>query len=325
MRQLPAAEVQAAFSKVGHLIVLDHLTTATTSAAELVIPVAAFTEADGTLIGSEGRAQRFFQVAFPGHPIQESWRWLRDAAREAGLNQDFSWECLDDVIAALSAAHPDLAAIRHAAPGADFRIAGTPIRSETHRFSGRTATDANISVRDLKPEANVDAPSSTTMEGYYGQMPGALIPYLWAPSWNSGNSLNKFQEEVGGAMRGGNPGVRLFDQAGRAAPGYYTDIPEGFAERDGAILVVPQARLFGGEELSAHSASIATRIQPPALGLPPDRARRFGNGVATLSLAGIEVVLPVVADAALPPGTASFPAHAAPFTHFVAAAWGSVT
>ena len=312
--------LEAALPKV-QLIVLDHLTSATTLAADLVLPVAAFSEADGTLVSSEGRAQRFFQVAFPPMPIRESWRWIRDAAREAGRNQDFSWEKLDDVIAALSAAHPDLAAIRAAAPGADFRIAGNAIRSETHRFSGRTATDANISVRDRKPATNPDGPLSSTMEGYYGEMPGALMPYFWAPSWNSGNSLNKFQEEVGGPMRGGNAGVRLLDAPG-VAPAYHVDIPDGFTVRDGEMLVMPQGLLFGSEELSAHAASAATRILPPALGLPPDQAMRFTDGLATLSLGGITHPVRVVADAALPPGMASFPAHAAPFASFAAPAWG---
>lgn len=319
-RRVPEADLEAAFSKA-RLIVLDHLTSATTLAAELVLPVAAFTEGDGTLVSSEGRAQRFFQVAFPPAPIQEAWRWIRDAAREAGRNQ-FGWERLDDVIAALSDAHPDLAAMRDAAPGANFRVAGNAIRSETHRFSGRTAMNADVSVRDRKPETNVDGPLSTTMEGYYGEMPGALMPYFWAPSWNSGNSLNKFQEEVGGPMRGGNSGVRLFDGA-KAAPGYHTDVPEHFAARDGEMLVVPLGQLFGSEELSAHAASAATRILPPALGLPPQQAARFADGFATLSMAGVSHRVRVVADAVLPPGIASFPAHAAPFPSFASPGWGA--
>lgn len=326
-RRMPDA-VETAFGNA-QLIVLDHLTSATTLAADLVLPVAAFSEADGTLVSSEGRAQRFFQVAFPPAPIQESWRWIRDAARECGRNEDFSWEQLDDVIAALSAAHPDLAAIRDAAPGADFRIAGNAIRSETHRFSGRTATDANVSVRDRKPATNPDAPLSSTMEGYYGEMPGALMPYFWAPSWNSGNALNKFQEEVGGPMRGGNAGVRLFDTLGavcgdapRAAPAYHADIPDRFTVRDGEMLVVPKGRLFGSEELSAHAAAAATHILPPALGLPAEQAARFVDGIATLSLGGISHPVRVVVDDALPPGLASFPPHAAPFANFAAPAWG---
>ena len=323
-RRVPSPELKESLAAIHNLVVLDHLENQTSLAANLVVPVAAFSEADGTLVSSEGRAQRFFQVAFPAAPIQESWRWIRDAAREAGRHHDFSWERLDDVIAALSEACPDLA-IGDAAPGADFRIMGNPIRSETHRFSGRTAARANISVRDRKPEVNVDAPLSTTMEGYYGEMPGALMPYFWAPSWNSGHALNKFQEEVGGPMRGGDAGVRLLDAASPAAPEYHADIPETFAPCEGAILVVPQDRLFGSEELSAHAASAATRILPPVLGLPPQLAGRLQNGTATLELTGMTCSVRVVADAALLPGMASFPSHAAPFPHFSAPAWGALS
>lgn len=324
-RRIPGAAFEAVMPAIRNLVVLDHLTTATTAAANLVLPSAAFTEADGTLVSSEGRAQRFFQVAFPSAPIQESWRWIRDGAREAGRNQDFSWERLDDVIAALCAVHPDLAAIREAAPGADFRVAGNAIRSETHRFSGRTAMNADLSVRDRKPENNPDAPLSTTMEGYYGAMPSALMPYLWAPSWNSNNALNKFQDEVGGPMRGGNAGVRLFDRAGSEPSGYHDDVPDRFAAREDAILLVPQGRLFGSEELSDRAPSIAGRIEPATLALSPEQAQRFAGGMATLSLAGSSHAVAVTIDASLPPGVASFPAHAAPFADFDAPTWATAS
>ena len=51
------------------------------------------------------------------------------------------------------------------------------------------------------------------MEGYQGQPPAPLIPRFWAPGWNSVQALNKFQEEVGGPLRGGDPGRRLIEPA----------------------------------------------------------------------------------------------------------------
>ena len=36
------------------------------------------------------------------------------------------------------------------------------------------------------------------MEGYYGPMPSSLIPFFWAPGWNSVQAVNKFQNEIGG-------------------------------------------------------------------------------------------------------------------------------
>ena len=46
-------------------VALDHLVNATTESAELVLPAGTFSESDGTLVNSEGRAQRFFQVLVP--------------------------------------------------------------------------------------------------------------------------------------------------------------------------------------------------------------------------------------------------------------------
>ena len=42
--------------------------------------------------------------------------------------------------------------------------------------------------------------------------PSALNPGVWAPSWNSNQAVNKFQDEIGGDLHGGDPGVRLFDK-----------------------------------------------------------------------------------------------------------------
>ena len=121
------------------------------------------------------------------------------------------WTRLDDVTAACAEALPTLAAIPQAAPGADFRVNGAKIRRETHRSSGRTAIHAAATVHEPKPPEDPDSPLSYTMEGYYGPMPVRALPYFWAPSWNSVRAVNKFQDEVGGPLRGGDPGVRLIE------------------------------------------------------------------------------------------------------------------
>ena len=62
-RRAPAAEVDAFLKTAAHVMVLDHLANPTTEKAELVLPAGTFAESDGTLVSSEGRAQRFFQGA----------------------------------------------------------------------------------------------------------------------------------------------------------------------------------------------------------------------------------------------------------------------
>ena len=73
---LPAPIVDAFLARCQHVVVLDHLQTATTAKRNWCCRQATFAESDGTLVSSEGRAQRFFQVFVPPEPIQESWRWL---------------------------------------------------------------------------------------------------------------------------------------------------------------------------------------------------------------------------------------------------------
>jgi NADH-quinone oxidoreductase subunit G len=77
-RRGPAVQVRAFLDACQHVIVIDHLRHATAEQAEVVLPAGTFAEADGTLVSSEGRAQRFFQVLVPGGEIQESWRWVCD-------------------------------------------------------------------------------------------------------------------------------------------------------------------------------------------------------------------------------------------------------
>ncbi len=264
-RRAERAAVDRCLDRARHVVVIDHLLHETARKAEIVLPAGAFTEAEGTLVSNEGRAQRFFQLLVPEGDIQESWRWLRDLLDASG--RDPGWTRLDHVTAACANALPTLASIPQAAPGADFRVNGAKIRRETHRSSGRTAIHAAVTVHEPKPPEDPDSPLSYTMEGYYGPMPSALVPYFWAPSWNSVRAVNKFQDEVGGPLRGGDPGVRLIEPASGAAPHYFDGVPEAFAKRDGEWLIVPLYEIFGSEELSRLAPAVA-RTGSPTLSRP---------------------------------------------------------
>ncbi|MFP3941843.1 MAG: NADH-quinone oxidoreductase subunit NuoG, partial [Thermoanaerobaculia bacterium] len=192
-RRAPAGRVEEALAHLLHLVVLDHLETATTRRAEVVLPAATFAEGDGTLVSAEGRAQRHVQVYVPsrdGTPwIQESWRWIAamaDAANgSAAGGGELPWRHLDEVIAAVGESLPAFAGLPRAAPGAGFRQAGLPVPREPHRYSGRTALSAHRSVHEPKPPDDPDAPLAYSMEGSRRQPPPALVPYFWAPGWNS--------------------------------------------------------------------------------------------------------------------------------------------
>ena len=243
-----------------HVIVLDHLINPTSSKGEITLPASTFAESNGTLVNNEGRAQRFFQVFTPNHDIQESWKWIRDILTQSGRAKAIEWKDLHTITAALAAALPVFKPIQDIAPNADFRISGQKVPRQPHRYSGRTAMLANISVHEPKPAEDSDTPLSFSMEGYEGQPPSPLIPRYWSPGWNSVQALNKFQQEVGGPLKGGDPGKRLIEPMQKGKPEYFTDIPaEQAAGRDQPP--VPEYHIFGSEELSAQSPAIVECVK----------------------------------------------------------------
>ena len=294
-RRAPAGEVDSFLAKFRNVIVLDCIETATTAKGTEVLPAAGFAEGDGTLVSSEGRAQRFFQVYVPPEPVRESWRWL-------------GWETLDEVIGAMSQALPQFAPAADAAPSARCRLAGEKVPREPHRFSGRTAMRANINVSEAPPPPDPDTPLAFSMEGYPQQPPSPLIPFFWAPRWNSIQSLNKFQEEIAGPLRGGDPGVRLFEGGGTSAGAELPSRSPSTAPEPGDFLIVPVYHIFGSEELSRLSPAVAQLAPEPYVALNPEDASAIGPNAVVF---GHRV--PVKPDPSLVRGVAGAPYGIPPF------------
>jgi NADH-quinone oxidoreductase subunit G len=306
-RRLPATVVDKFLARFPHVVALDHLETATTAKAELVLPVATFAEGDGTLVSSEGRAQRFFEVFPPPAPIQESWRWLG------------SWSTLDDVVAVLAAELPHLAAVTRAAPSASYRMAGAKVPREPHRYSGRTSMLANISVHEPKPPDDPDSPLSFSMEGNPDQPPSALLPFFWTPGWNSIQAVNKFQAEIGGPLRQGDPGVRVIERYGTGF-GFFEQWPPPFQTRKDEWLVVPIHHIFGSEELSRAAPAIAELSPEPYVALNAEGASSFGKEV---ELFGQRLPVKIAAD--LPNGLAGVPVGVPPFAGLDLPVWSRIS
>ncbi|WP_372958511.1 NADH-quinone oxidoreductase subunit NuoG [Marinobacter sp.] len=269
-QRLPAEPVDQALARADIRVVMDHQSTATAEQGDFTLPAASFAEGDGTLVNLEGRAQRFFQVFDPAYMrpearIHESWRWLHALA--AGLRGEAVTDInLDAVTRACSEACPALAGIVEAAPGSGYRIEGLRLAREPHRYSGRTAMRANLAVSEPRPLQDPDTPFAFSMEGYSGSdQPRQQVPFAWAPGWNSPQAWNKFTDEIGGHLSGGDPGVRVI----RRQPGhrsYSTAIPPAPDEpvdRRLKALLLPQ--LFGGEETSARAEPIRQRMAPPVV------------------------------------------------------------
>lgn len=317
--RLPEARVEAALAATTTLVVLDHQRTRTWQRATLGLPAASFSEADGTLVNLEGRAQRFFQVFDPQylHPeyrIHPSWRWLH-ALRTSLVRDEDSGISLDEATQACAQDYPALAKLVMAAPGADFRIEGLKLARAPHRYSGRTSLRANLDVSEPRTSQDPDTPFNFSMEGYSGfDRPRQEVPFAWAPGWNSHQAWNKFTDEVGGHLRAGDPGVRLIAPRpvtdGDASNSFTNSIPPAFEPRPDLwqLLVLP--RLFGGEETSSRAQPIEDRAPAPSIGLSSDDAARLAlhqGTLLTLITDRAHLTLRLRCDQHLPSGIASLP------------------
>lgn len=272
-RRMDIEDADSFLASFQNRIVIDHVFTDTIRAADVGLPAAAFAESSGTLMNLEGRAQRFFRVFAPGEAQTESWRWLGHILEAAGLSKK-RWERLDDVIREIAGEVPAFGRISEAAPSEDFRLAGQKVPRQTHRASGRTAVHADRTVFEPKPTEDRDTPLSFSMEGFQGQPPSPLIARFWAPQWNSVQSVMKFQETIGGALKGGNPGVRLIEPAAARAP-YFRAVPLPFRARKYGWLIVPMYFVFGSEELSVLSGALSTLAVKPFIGISVEDVKRL--------------------------------------------------
>ena len=315
-RRMPAKQADKLLESAEHLVVLDHLANQTTAKAELLLPAGTFAESDGTLISCEGRAQRFFSVFAQEGDVRESWRWLGDPA----------WSTLDDALAAMAEALPQMAPAVAAAPSSKFRMAGAKIPRESHRYSGLTSIHANLSVVEPKPPDDPDSALAYSMEGSPHQPPGALQPFFWSPGWNSIQAVNKFQSEIGGPLRGGDPGVRLFEPKDGGT--YFTEVPAPFARREGEWLIVPIEHIFGSEELSLQAPGVASLASGPYLGVNAADAAslRVGEpaGEVEIELGGEKLRLPLKVLPDLPAGLAGIPAGLTPADGAAFPAWSRI-
>ncbi|PHM49916.1 NADH-quinone oxidoreductase subunit G [Xenorhabdus miraniensis] len=266
-RHAPADKINNALDSLKNLIVVDHQRTAIMDKAHLILSASSFAESDGTLVNQEGRAQRYFQVYEPAFYdksviMLESWRWMHSLYTTYTQCQT-DWTQLDHVIEACVKAMPQFKGIVNAAPDATFRIRGQKLARSPHRYSGRTAMLADVSVHEQRQPQDIDTAFAFSMEGNNSPYaPRQQIPFAWAPGWNSPQAWNKFQAEVGGKLRFGDPGVRLIE-AVDGGLNYFDNIPTAFTAQKNQWHVAPYFHLFGSDELSQRSDVIQERIPEP--------------------------------------------------------------
>ncbi|KJV38300.1 NADH-quinone oxidoreductase subunit NuoG [Acinetobacter brisouii] len=318
-RRLPVTQVQAALAKAQDVIVLDHSETETVKAANIVLSAASFAEGDGTVVSQEGRAQRFYQVYDPSYykpeyAIKESWRWLH--AIETGLRgKAIDWTLLDDVIESIVKNVPVLEAIQDVAPDAGYRVHGLKIAREPRRYSGRTALRAPISVHEPKQPVDVDSALTFSMEGYVGpQKAASLVPFAWAPGWNSPQSWNKYQDEVGGHLKGGDAGIRLFDRLPKRPARSYV-APSAVLTNSDSFRLVPMHHIFASGEFTIKTPAMQSRIPEAVFAVGEQDASRLNlqdGQKITVKAGETSISLPVQVIEYLPTGYIGYPIGLAP-------------
>ena len=325
--RMDADRAEFLFKKVEHVVVLDYLKNRTTDAAEILVPVATFAESAGTLVNNEGRAQRFYEVMNPDEVVQASWKWLGLFANPH-YEGKVVWDSLDYALDTIARQTPLLAPIKQIAPSASSAKNGLKVPRESHRYSGRTAIQANVSVHEPKPPQDPDAPMSYSMEGRRSNVPPAMIARLWAPRWNSVQALTRFQEEVDGPLRGGDPGMKIIGRDGERPddPDYFPESEEAFHTEEGKLLVLPSYHIYGSESTSSLSKAVAQRATKGYIGLSESQAekQRLTEGTTVKVRVGERTLsLPYRPMKGLPEGVCVVPVGTEGVGYLSTPGWGS--
>jgi NADH-quinone oxidoreductase subunit G len=98
------------------------------------------------------------------------------------------------------------------------------------------------------------------MEGQNENPPSSLVPFYWTPGWNSVQAMYNYLDEPDGRMKGGDPGVQLFEKSAGNKGVYLENSRQKSEVHKDELQIVPVYQIFGSEELSAVSSPIVTRI-----------------------------------------------------------------
>jgi len=274
-RQLPPKQVQQLLGKAKRIIALDCIEHATLEHCDLVLATASIVESSGSLINFEGRAQRHYPVFAPAEQRLASWQWLLQLGQAAANKTFATLQGFDDVVQACASSSPVLSGLSQAAPSQDFSQQGLKIPRQSHRYSGRTAMHADVSVHEPQQPQDSETPLAYTMEGLNRDQPAALKPFVWAPGWNSNQaqqkgSFNKQQQEIDGLNNNAAAGQKLFakrDKTKQLIAAHTPPMDQTSATPEGMWQLIALYRVHGSDELSSYTDEIAELSGPAFIGL----------------------------------------------------------
>ncbi|QJC29661.1 NADH-quinone oxidoreductase subunit NuoG [Enterobacteriaceae endosymbiont of Plateumaris pusilla] len=247
------------FKNISNIIVMDHQYTDTMKKANIILPSASFFESSGTVINNESRAQRFFQAYNPIFynkkiQIKSSWKWISKLKLKIN-NKKFNNIILDEIIKNCEKKIPILNGISQVAPKANYKIFDRKFARSPIRYSGRTSMLSNINIHEQKQLEDKDTIFNFSMEGNYdSNIQCSYLPFLWYPGWNSLQSLNKFQKEIGVSSKYGPTGIKILKKKNKSFNIFKYIIPKSLNVKK--FTIVPYYSLFYSDSLVQKSQLI---------------------------------------------------------------------
>ncbi len=310
-RNLPEKNADILLNAFDHVVSIDSLENKTNQKAGFVLPAAAITESDGHLVSNEGRVQRFFSVHASSESIQPSWKWIQALAGISGKEQLASMEHLEDYSSAIELECPVFKGLKDIASSSAFRIGAQKIARESHRYSGRTSIHANETLNEPQPPEDENSPMSYSMEGFHGHTPAPFNPYFWSPGWNSVQSLNKYQIEIGGEIHREMPELCIFaERKGKETEKEYFKPSEITGLSKDEWTFVPLYHIFGSENISVRDGALKELVPAPYIALNPEDAEKRGWKDGTkveLEISALTLTLGVKIMGGIPDHAAGLP------------------
>jgi NADH-quinone oxidoreductase subunit G len=293
-----------ALAAVPFVVAVDAFPTASTDAAHVFLPAALAGEKRGTTTNFEGRLLRLARKVTPPGTAMEDWRVAVELALRLGA--DFDLEAVDEVtdeIARLAPAHAgaDAGLIRRAVDGAVIPLGEVEepvLGGPAHAISPAADSDPGIVGGPIESlvvtaasssaygTASAAAAGTVTLAppSRSGAHPGEGLTPPPVHRWDGSTSAGSTVPAGGGLLTGG--GFRLWSSR----------------------------RLYDPGVVVTHSAAVSALAVTPAVRLHPDELGRLGISAGDsvrLTSPRASVMLPALADRAVPAGVAVIPPGAA--------------
>jgi len=167
---LGADEIDVSRLKKAFVVYLGSHGDAGVTAADVILPAAAYTEKDGTYVNTEGRVQLGYRAVFPPGDAREDWTILR--ALSDVLGQTLPFDSMGELRAKLYEAVPHLAEIDVLAPaswgefGKKGKVSDAPfVPAVTDFYGTNPISRASVIMADCRDAMTGEAQEATGTHG----------------------------------------------------------------------------------------------------------------------------------------------------------------